>query len=275
MFHYVYISKDGNDFSSFASSVAQPMNLNGHEAFLLSGSSRPCFVLHEQQPACENLAKTLRDGQDDAVRKAVRTFFDVYDQCGVVQDSNVIFLIHFGGHGEEDCRRDSRRMRKATVDDPVLARHLFISVSKYNSCPNICFKDSALHLPEDNDEKSVRSRFEQWANDDSAIPDYDHLRGISILCQALLEMKPEEREKKLFWPGMKWWTQCLWGEKSPFQIDKDAFSRAELSILNSENGKELKHFCSGIIHYADMKEFSSDNRLRELVSIIANEINKN
>ncbi len=274
MFHYVYISKDSNDFSSFASSAAQPMNLNGHEAFLLSDSSRPCFVLHEQQPACDELAKTLKNGQDDAVRNAVRTFFDVCDQCGVVQDSNVIFLIHFGGHGEGDCRRDSRRMWKATADDPVLARHLFISVSKYNSCPTICFKDSALRLPEDKNENSVRKRFEQWANADSTVPDYDHLRGISILCQALLEMNLEEREEKLSWPGMKWWRQCLWSGKRFSQINKDAFTQAELAILESGNGKKLKHFCSCIINYMDMKEYSADECLRELISVITKEINK-
>ena len=170
-------------------------------------------------------------------------------------DENVTILIHFGGQGREACAQATQVMNEAAQSDSNLQKYKFIAVSQHNRFPEEFFNsDGVLTFPEDNVLNEVVAG-------NTPMPAYDHLRGIVLLCQALLQVKDEAKRKR-YTENISWWQQNLWDTGA-----EHIFSAGENKIL--ENSELLKNFCTAIAEYsAELKLPDDIGKLDEIVKEI-------
>ena len=271
---YVYVARDEEDFEEVSASALEI------DDSLFFNERLNCFIIYKSEK-CDILEDCLRNSRD--VTQAVQDFFEECKaKCVIEEDDEedddedddeqrFIFLIHFGGRDENVCRDETVQMNQAISNDSNLKKHYFVSVSRTNHSPVFFFTDEDdLDIPriedyegekeEEQEEPFVISLNKEW-EDEGSFPDYDHLRGITILCRTLLEMEEHEREKKLTLPGAKWWFQTIWNETHPKSI-KNPFSKAEQRIL--ERNDMIKNFCSEFFNdEINLKQY--DNSLRDIM----------
>ena len=261
MGHFVYIAK--NDSADFAANAGRKVGRpNGRDAVgILPGG----FVIHHL-PECGLLETAL--SRDENIAEALIDLVAAGNKTKVVLDQNVVFMIHFGGQDADTCRAFTRRMNEIAARHDRLSRHRFIAVSRYNNCPDGFFRDGHL-LPPNAD--TINAVLNDWTAGTSEIRVYDHLRGIMLLCQALLGMSQEKREAKFLGrAGAEWWRSCLWGNEAPVAMGR-AFSKAEMQIL--EKNELLHDFCSALMNNLfDLKRYNDDDMLLKIVAAITEDL---
>ncbi|MBR4612128.1 MAG: hypothetical protein IKO40_05365 [Kiritimatiellae bacterium] len=161
-----------------------------------------------------------KDGADEELKNALEALRDELH----MENQPMIFLFHFGGQSEDGCRAATCRMNSFR-----LAGATFLAVSHYNSCPAEIWKDNKLCLPE---KETLDRIVEEWSSGES--PNTCHLRGIALLCQALLERGSLEAHPEATTP--QWWREIVWGKGEALR-----WTQTETDILAS-NGL-LKAFC--------------------------------
>ena len=109
-----------------------------------------------------------------------------------------------------------------------------------------------------------------WKKEKGEILNCDHLRGIAILCQALLEQQKQQKQMYTF-PGTEWF-QTLWNGKH-FDTIQEAFSKDEQKVL--DKSRLLKEFCSAFIDIkVKLEKYLQDEQsLRNIISEISKNIN--
>lgn len=273
---YVYIAKDEDDFNSISASAV----IKDKFLPLFLNEQMNCFIICKTE-ACDELEKQLRNKSD--LGEAILKFFNECRKNRVFGDAEknnqrIIFLIHFGGRNEKVCREETRRMNQAVSGDDSLNKHSFVSVSRFHQTPIFFFTDTKEHglrapvaeddLYEENGAKNQNDPFDvvklikKWEENGSIQPDYDHLRGITILCRAILEMGEKERDSKLAGPGTDWWFQTIWNGTHPQDIKK-AFSKVEQRVVLKD--VIIKNFCSEFYK----KEVNLKNYDKDLSNIMS------
>lgn len=283
MSHYVYVAKSdevlnfcsGSDWTDIKIKKDRSSKINSTHVYELNND----FVALPND-ACVELKTALESNEEKNIVDKLTRFVDTFDKYRnednednnekvVIHDDDVIFLIHFGQMGKDTSRSFTKAMYDVVKKggDDVLKKHIFIAVSRHFRYPSIFFKDGTPFFPPySNDE--IREILENWIDDAKEIPAYDHLRGISILCQALLQLDDAERKEKL--DAAKWWRDCLWHDKIPATLEA-AFSRPELRLIRGDCN--LHDFCNALVESPKSLSGYNDEKLMKIVKNITNALN--
>ena len=235
MDHFVFIAKkDGTDFDD----CTRDRETNRRNGIDLVGILPGGYAIHHRGE-CDNLLDALSQGQNVAV--ALRNLVAVCETIQVIDNQDVVFMIHFGGQDAATCRAFTRAMNETAAKDDTLLRHRFMAVSVNNGCPEGFFENGCLVVPPDTER--INRVLELWSEGRSEVSPYDHLRGISLLCQKLQGMSDPEKKAKLAGNAC-WWRENLWKDQPQ---EKAHFSQAESELLKRNKELLLYDFCDELL----------------------------